>query len=83
MGADDTTSTHHDHVEPDSRPAPNDDSANSGEPSRKDRFLEKWRAVPTPLRKTVVLVIGATLLHLLCWPANSFGPNVSSTRART
>ena len=62
MGADDATSTHDDHVEPDSRPAPNDDSANSGEPSRKDRFLTKWRAVPTPLRKTVVLVIGATLL---------------------
>ena len=62
MGADDATSTHDDHVEPDSRPAPNDDSANSGEPSRKDRFLEKWGAVPTPLRKTVVLVIGATLL---------------------
>lgn len=32
--------------------------------SLKERFLSKWRAVPTPVRKTVVLVIGATLLSI-------------------
>lgn len=39
-----------------------DDSAESG--SRKDRFLQRWRAVPAPVRKTIVLVIGVTLLAI-------------------
>lgn len=54
--------------EPASREDPRGDSellAESGAPrTRKERFLAKWRAVPTPVRKTVVLVIGATLLAI-------------------
>jgi hypothetical protein len=35
-----------------------------GPASRRELLLRRWRAVPAPLRKTIVLVIGATLLAI-------------------
>lgn len=32
--------------------------------SRRQRLLQRWRAVPAPVRKTIVLVIGITLLAI-------------------
>ena len=32
--------------------------------TRREQFLRRWRAVPTPLRKAVVLVLGVTLLAI-------------------
>lgn len=32
--------------------------------NRREQFLRRWRAVPTPLRKTMVLVLGVTLLAI-------------------
>lgn len=39
-----------------------DDGAASA--SRRDRLLRRWRAVPAPARKTIVLVLGVTSLAI-------------------